>query len=79
MTARDALDRALLDLAADGHRPRCGEPGDHELWTSEDRDDRRRAAELCTRCPVLSACAEAAEELDERHHVWAGQDRGGRR
>ena len=75
MSARETLDHALVALAADGRRPRCGEHADRDLWTSDSVDDRRKAAQLCTRCPVLYACAEAAEEADERHHTWAGKDR----
>lgn len=77
MSAREALDRALLDLAADGRRPRCGEPADHLLWTSEKPDERARAAALCVGCPVLQECALAAEEEGELF-VWAGVDRGTR-
>lgn len=77
MTARDTLDRALLDLAADGRRPRCGEPADHLLWTSESADERARAAALCAGCPVLQPCARAAEEEHELF-VWAGVDYGTR-
>ena len=77
MSARDDLDRALLDLAADGRRPRCGEPADHLWWTSEEADERARAAGLCVGCPVLQECALAAEEEGELF-VWAGVDRGTR-
>lgn len=75
MSAREALDRALLDLAADGRRPRCGEPATHHLWTSEKADERARAAALCVGCPVLRQCAHAAEEEHELF-VWGGVDRG---
>lgn len=75
MSARDLLDRALLDLAADGRRPRCGEPDDHGLWTSEDRDERARAARLCAACPLLRPCAEAAEEENDRWTTRGGADR----
>lgn len=75
LTARDDLDRALLDLAANGRRPRCGEPADHHMWTSDDHDERARAAELCRGCPVLRQCAEAAEEAREIF-VRAGVDHG---
>lgn len=75
MTARDALDRALLDLAAEGRRPRCGELADHLWWTSEKADERARAAALCVGCPVLQQCAQAAEEEGE-FFVWAGVDHG---
>lgn len=75
MTARDRLDRALLNLATEGRRPRCGEHADTDLWTSESPEDRRRAAELCSACPLLAPCAEAAEEMEERWHVFGGVDR----
>ena len=74
MTARDDLDRALLDLAAEGRRPRCGEHADRDLWTSDDQEDRRRAAELCSVCPLLHPCAEAAEEEREKWTVRGGRD-----
>lgn len=77
MTARDELDRALLDLAVEGRRTRCAEPADHSWWTSEDADERARAARLCTGCEVLQECALAAEEEAELF-VWAGLDRGTR-
>ena len=67
--------RALLDLAAEGRRPRCGEPADHLWWTSEDHDERARAARLCIGCPVLRLCAESAEDEGEIF-VWAGVDHG---
>ena len=75
MSARDRLGRALLDLAADGRRPRCAEPEDHLWWTSEDADERARAARLCRGCPVLRLCAESAEDEGELF-VWAGVDHG---
>ncbi len=75
LTARDRLDRALVDLATQNRRPRCSDPDLHHLWTSEDRKERARAAELCRGCPLLHPCAEAAEEADERWHVWSGIDR----
>ena len=74
-TAREVLDRALVDLANAGKRPRCGDPELHHLWTSDKPDERARAAELCLGCLVLQPCAESAEELEERFHVWAGTDR----
>lgn len=77
MSAREALVRAVLDLAAEGRRPRCGEPADHLWWTSEDADERARAAALCVGCPVLQQCAHAAEEAHELF-VWAGVDHGSR-
>lgn len=74
MTARDRLDRALLDMAARGQRPPCGQPWGDGLWTSESHEDRARAAVLCRPCPLLEPCAATAEEADERHNVWGGRD-----
>lgn len=74
MTAGEELTRQLIDLAANGGRPRCGDPGD-DRWTSDDPTDRAEAAALCAGCLVLDACRAAADEADERWHVWAGVDR----
>jgi len=75
MTAAEQLTRAMVSLAAQGRRPRCGEPGGHELWCSDDADDRAQAASWCNGCPVLAECAAAANEQGERFGVWAGRDR----
>ncbi|REF30638.1 WhiB family transcriptional regulator [Calidifontibacter indicus] len=79
MTAAERLDRALLGLAEDGKRPRCAEPGGHELWTSDDPEDRATAVRWCRGCPVLTECADAAAELDATWGVWAGVDRSSNR
>jgi hypothetical protein len=34
-TATALLNRALLNMAARGEHPRCGNPVDHNLWTSD--------------------------------------------
>ena len=75
MTARDALDRALLDLAERGARPPCGHRWSGDLWLSDDAGDRRQAAVLCRPCPVLEACAAAGDEQREAFGVWGGVDR----
>lgn len=75
MSARDALDRALLDLATEGRRPRCGEPDDHGLWVSDDHEDRARAARRCHGCPVLTECGAAADEERDVWTVRGGIDR----
>jgi hypothetical protein len=75
MTAAEQLTRALVDLATEGRRPRCGEPGGHELWCSDDAADRAQAARWCTGCPVLDECGAAADEHDERFGVFGGVDR----
>ncbi len=75
MTAAEALTRALVDLATEGRRPRCGEPGGHEMWLSDDATDRAQAARWCAGCPVLTECGAAADEHDERFGVFGGTDR----
>ena len=75
MTAAEQLTRAMVDLAAQGRRPRCAEPGGHELWCSDDTTDRALAARWCDGCAVLAECAAAADEHDERFGVFGGTDR----
>ncbi len=74
-TAAERLTRALVAIAEQGRRPRCGEPGGHEMWLSDDATERAQAARWCAGCPVLVECGAAADENDERHGVWAGVDR----
>jgi hypothetical protein len=79
MTARDAarasdrLTRALLDLASCGQRPRCGDYETSYLWLSEDAQDRRLAALMCTGCAVWAECDEVGRH--QRFGTWAGKDR----
>jgi len=75
MTAAERLTRALVDLATEGRRPRCGETGSPGLWLSDDAADRAQAATWCLGCPVLAECGAAADEQGERHGTWAGVDR----
>jgi hypothetical protein len=60
ITATAAFNRALLTLAANGSRPRCSDPVDHALWTSEDAADRlvrqpRFTNDGCRRDAIASA------------------------
>jgi len=75
MTAAEQLTRALVGLATEGRRPRCGEPGGHAMWLSDDPADRAQAARWCAGCPVLAGCGAAADEHDERFGVFGGVDR----
>ncbi len=75
MTAAEQLTRHLVDLATQGRRPRCGEPGSHELWCSDDPTDRALAARWCAGCPVMVECSAAADEQGERFGVFGGVDR----
>lgn len=73
MSARAALDHALVVMASEGRRPPCGEVG--SLHLSEDHNERAAAALTCRGCPVLRECGDAAEESDERFGVWGARDR----
>lgn len=75
MTAAEQLTRALVSLATEGRRPRCGEAGSHEMWLSDDATDRAQAASWCVGCPVLVECGAAADEHGERFGVFGGRDR----
>lgn len=75
MNARAAFDAALVDMASRGEKPRCAEPADRHLWTSEDADERARAARLCGPCPVLELCGASADEEKDTHTVRGGVDR----
>ena len=74
-SAARRFDTALLRLAVDGGRPRCGEFGGHELWLSENPEERALAKSWCAGCPVIDECAAAATELKVSFGVWAGRDR----
>jgi len=73
--ATQRLTHALLNLADQGGRPRCGEPATRDLWTSDAQAERALAVQHCAGCPVLTACGAAAEANSERFGVWAGVDR----
>jgi hypothetical protein len=73
-TAAGRLNIALLTMAANGERPRCADPVDHDLWTSESEVDRAMAARWCTGCVVLDLCAAVAVEEDHRWGIWGGRD-----
>ena len=77
MTARQAserLTRALTTAASQGLRPHCSDAGTSELWLSEHEPERAEAVKLSLGCPVILPCGQAAEERDERWHVWGGVD-----
>lgn len=52
---------------------RCA--GDREslpLFFSPNRDDQKKAAEICAQCPVRLQCLQAALDNNEVHGVWGG-------
>lgn len=69
-----ALTAALVAMADRRERPRCAEPGGAELWTSDVQRHRATARRLCTGCPVLTLCLDAAAAEDERWTVRGGVD-----
>jgi hypothetical protein len=72
--AVDQFERALVTLAVQGQRPRCGDPEAHHYWTSEHQAERVIAADWCTGCSVLDLCRTAAYERGEQFGVWGGRD-----
>lgn len=72
-TAHERLAGALARVLDSGGRPPCCDGSGR--WVSEETDVRAEATAECADCPLLGPCAAAADESDERHHVWAGRDR----
>lgn len=73
-SAREELDRALLEMASRLERPRCGDAEDTHLWVSEKAVDRALAASHCRGCPIFALCLDAAIEEGEAFHVRGGRD-----
>jgi hypothetical protein len=71
--ASDALTRALVDAAARGQRPRCGDYETAHLWLSEHDGERKQAAIMCTGCVVWAECDQVGQH--QRFGTWAGVDR----
>jgi hypothetical protein len=69
----DQLTRALIDLAARGIRPRCGDYETSHLWLSEDEHERAEASKLCQGCDVLTECGEVGKY--QSFGVFGGVDR----
>lgn len=74
MSRPSPLTIALVKLAEDGRRPRCGEWGEGNPWLSEDSEVRAAAATWCTDCPVMAECADAAKQHRVAFGVWGGRD-----
>ena len=70
-----ALTDALLKMATEGKRPRCGDWQDGSPWLSEDERLREIAAGWCHGCPIWTECDLAAKEHRVTAGVWAGRDR----
>ena len=72
-TPTEALHLKLTTLAKLDRYPNCRI--DSHLWLSEWASQRAEAVLRCDGCLVLTECANAANEHDERWGVWAGRDR----
>jgi hypothetical protein len=71
--AHDRLNRALVNAAAQGVRPRCGDFETSHLWLSEHTQERAMAALMCADCVVLDECADVGEF--QSFGIWGGVDR----
>lgn len=70
-----ALTDALLRLAIEGKRPRCGDWNDGNPWLSEDAELRELATGWCAGCSIFAECDEAAKEYRVTFGTFAGRDR----
>lgn len=73
LPAWHALCGALAQLEDEDRATFCAT--DPAPFTSEDKDERREAAEACGACPAVAACRRFGDENDEPAHVWGGVDR----
>lgn len=69
-----ALTGALLRMADNGQRPRCGDWNDGNPWLADDPGLRAMAARWCEGCPIVEPCAQAAKEMKASFGVWGGRD-----
>jgi hypothetical protein len=70
--ANDNLTKALLNLAARGGRPRCGDYETSWMWLDDDPHIRAQAAAMCSGCPLLQPCDEVGQH--QRFGTWGGRD-----
>lgn len=77
MTAWERLTQGLLQLADQDRKTPCQSRRRRDRWTSDDADERAWAASVCVSlaCPLIEACAAAADETKERNYVFGGVDR----
>lgn len=69
-----ALSQALVQLAAEGRRPPCGDPEAKPLFTSDNPEEREAAAHRCRHCPISRECLREALETRATAGVWGGID-----
>jgi hypothetical protein len=71
--AGDALTRALINAAARGQRPRCGDAEVSWMFLDEDPRHRAIAATYCNGCVAWVECDQVGQH--QRFGVWASTDR----
>lgn len=62
--ARFRFNLALTIWAADGFRPRCGDPVTHDFFVSDNPEHQQLAARWCAVCPLLSPCTAAGASTE---------------
>jgi hypothetical protein len=70
--ANDQLTKALVNAAARGIRPRCGDYEVSHYWLSECEQERKQAARWCAGCLILKPCREVGKY--QTFGVFGGQD-----
>ena len=69
-----ALTDALLRMADEGQRPRCGDWSEDSPWLSDEPGLRAMAARWCAGCQIVDECAQAGGEFKSTFGVWGGRD-----
>jgi hypothetical protein len=70
--ASERLTQALINAAARGQRPRCGDSETSWMWLDEDPRHRAIAATYCNGCPVFEPCDEVGRF--QTFGVYGGRD-----
>jgi hypothetical protein len=71
--ANDALTQALINAAARGIRPRCGDAEVAWMFLDDGPRPRAIAATYCAGCIIWQECDEVGQH--QRFGVWGGVDR----
>ena len=57
----------------------CGDADQIDLWSSIDKNEKRRARAVCRECPVINDCMEFALTNNIQDGIWGGQSPNGRK
>jgi len=77
-TATAKLNTALITMASHGSRPRCADPVDHALWTSEDPAERAVPPPGASAAGCSPSTTKQREARKEKWGIWGGRDRSNR-